>query len=252
VIFLRLLDEALRCAKENDLKLLSFSMGDLLTHTKILYKDQVFIGVTITPRNEGDLFASEYESLEQLLNGGKTYDISKRAFALSAINAIGQFLLSLNKPVFGENLRTELSSKIVTLSKKDDKIVFIGNLSPVVTRLKQLGKNVTVFCRESNNKHIGIYNDIFEYEAVSQADIVVITGASLIGSTIDAILKFTTNTKAVILAGFSAGGYPKWYEGVGITHIGSIYLEDFVLDKKDTTLDKIFDQKCYFVEIGNS
>ena len=92
--------------------------------------------------------------------------------------------------------------------------------------------------------------DIFEYEAISKADIVVITGATLIGSTIDAILKFTSNAKMVVLAGFSAGANPEWFKNKNIDYIGSISLKD--CKKEDVLLndlETIFKNGCYITKI---
>ncbi|QOG11986.1 Rossmann-like domain-containing protein [Arcobacter sp. FWKO B] len=250
MILNKLIEYAKICAKQHNLVLLDFGMGDTLTYTKIGFLDKVFIGLTITPKKEGDLFNCEYVDLEDILNKGKYFDVAKRAQALSAINAIGQFLSSYENIDLQGNLREVLTDFINHKSSKTDKIVFIGNLSPVVLRLKQHGKDVNVFCRQESDKHLGVYNDIFEYEGVSQADIVVITGASLIGSTIDALLKFTQKARIVILAGFSAGSYPKWYSNLGITHVASINTNGFKICN-NTTLEDIFERKCYLVEVSN-
>jgi len=250
VIFDTLTKQARVASKQYDLKLVEYCVGSVFTHTVVEYKNKKYIGLTLTPKEEGEVYLTEYESLEDIFEKSKYYDISKRAVALSAVNAVGQFLLDMEKIELKDNLRALLSDFINHNSSKEDRIVFVGNLSPVVLKLKQSGKNVDVFCRQTSDKHLGIYNDIFEYEGVSKADIVVITGASLIGSTIDAVLKFTQKAKIVILAGFSAGGHYKWYENIGITHIASIYTDGFVMNK-NTVLEDIFEQKCYLMETSN-
>lgn len=250
MIFDTLIKQVKLTSQQYNLKLVEYCVGSLLTHTVVEYKNKKYIGLTLTPKDEGEVYLTEYTSLEDIFEKSKYYDISKRAVALSAINAVGQFLLDMEKRELKDNIRVVLSDFLNRNSSKEDKIVFVGNLSPVVLKLKQSGKNVDVFCRQTNDKYLGIYNDIFEYEGVSKADIVVITGASLIGSTIDAVLKFTQKARIVILAGFSAGGYYQWYENMGITHIVSISTEDFIINKY-TVIEDIFEQKCYLKEIGN-
>lgn len=250
MIFDTIIKQAKFTSKQYNLKLVEYCVGNLFTHTVIEYNNKKYMGLTLTPKDEGEVYLTEYTSLEDIFEKSKYYDISKRAVALSAINAVGQFLLDMEKIELKDNLRTLLSEFINSHSSKEDKIVFIGNLSPVVLKLKQSGKDVDVFCRQTNDKYLGVYNDIFEYEGVSKADIVVITGASLIGSTIDALLRFTHKAKIVLLAGFSAGGYYKWYENMGITHIASVTTSGFVVNK-NTVLEDIFDQQCYLKEIGN-
>jgi hypothetical protein len=250
VIFDTLIEQARLTSKQYNLKLVECCVGSFFTHTVIESENKKYIGLTLTPKDEGEIYLTEYTSLDDVFDKSKYYDISKRAVALSAVNAVGQFLFDMEKIDLKDNLRTLLADFINNHSSKEDKIVFIGNLSPVVLKLKQSGKNVDVFCRQTNDKYLGVYNDIFEYEGISKADIVVITGASLIGSTIDAVLKFTQKARIVILAGFSAGGHYAWYENMGITHIASVTTSGFVMSK-NTVMEDIFEQKCYLKEIGN-
>lgn len=250
MIFHQLLEYALLCAKQHSLTLVDFGIGDEFVYTKIGVLNQEFIGITITPKGEGEVLIPQYSNLYELLEQSRGFDVSKRALGLSAINAIGQFLLKFDTPKLESNLRQTLIEFLQNNYTKNDKIVFIGNLSPVVMKLQETKANIQVFCRQKNDSQQNIYNDIFEYEALENADIVVITGASLIGSTIDAMLKYTQKARIVILAGFSAGGYYKWYSNLGITHVASINTNGFKICN-NTTLEEIFERKCYLVEVGN-
>ena len=187
-------------------------------------------------------------SIEEILTTNN-YNLALRAVSLALINAIDQYELSKKNIPLKPNLREELHETIYNLSCEDDNIVFIGNLKPVVKKLKQSRKNITVFCRSMTDEKNGVYNDIFEYEAVEKADIVIITGAALIGSTIDALLKFTKKAKAIILSGFSAGLNPSWLEGFPISHVVSTSLKKSKKeDILNISLEEIFSNNCYTIK----
>ncbi len=245
-------NKALNCAKENNLEFIDFEICDLLTYVRVSDKKKIFTGVALTPKGEGQLETIQCSSIKEILQS-KTYDISLRAVTLATINAIGQYTLSKEKLELRENLREELTKLIMKNSNELDKIVFIGHLSPVVNKLKENKYDVTVFCRTKTDSQNKVYNDIFEYEAVSEASIVVITGAALIGSTVDALLQFTKKAKMVILAGFSAGVYPLWLDNIGFTHIASTYLENFSPEIiKQNKLEDVFQNPCYIYHLKNN
>jgi hypothetical protein len=241
--------KALKYTCENNLRLLEFKVCELFTYAIISDENKTFTGVTLTPKNEGALKKVNPSSIEEILNT-KNYDVTIRAITLATINAVGQHKLSKNLPVLKPNLRVELPKLILQNSTSEDKIVFIGHLEPVVNKLKENARDVSVFCRMKVEPENKIYNDIFEYEAVNDASIVVITGASLIGSTIDALLKFTSKAKMVVIAGFSAGAYPKWFNNIGVTHVVSTYLENFSKETiKQNKLEDVFENPCYVFDI---
>jgi len=242
-------EKALKSAKKNNLELEGFHIGELFTYALIKDQKNKFIGVTLTPKNEGELTKESFNTIDEILTS-KNYNPTSRAIILATINAIGQYELQNQDMILKNSLREELYKLIVNNSQKDNKIVFIGNLKPVVKQLREESRDVTVFCRSKVEPANKVYNDIFEYEAVSSADIVIITGASLIGSTIDALLKFTQKAKMVVISGFSVGLNPIWLKNLGITHVASLYLENCPqkeIEKDD--LETIFKNRCYIQKI---
>ncbi len=244
----QLKEKALQSAVKNKLFLKEFLLDKTFTFCIISDGKSNAIGLTLTPKNEGELNEVSMNSIEEILTTNN-YNLALRAVSLALINAIGQYELSKKNIPLKPNLREELHETIYNLSCEDDNIVFIGNLKPVVKKLKQSRKNITVFCRSMTDEKNGVYNDIFEYEAVEKADIVIITGAALIGSTIDALLKFTKKAKAIILSGFSAGLNPSWLEGFPISHVVSTSLKKSKKeDILNISLEEIFSNNCYTIK----
>ena len=243
MIFDTLCNRALQTISQNSPTLTNYEMGKTFTYVTLCYNNQDFIGVTLTPSDEGDLSAIDYKNPKQLVtNCG--YDLAKRAFALACINATGQFLQD-SRYTLQQNLRQSLSQLILKNSNTRSKIVFVGDLKPVVAKVKKQRKNVEVFCRRQNSSDRGVYSDIFEYEALAKCDIAIITGASLIGSTIDAMLAFCTKAKMVVLAGFSASGHYEWFANTPITHIATLTTQGIDMQKCEKDMENIFNQKSY-------
>ncbi len=205
------------------------------------------VGVCLKPKGEGSKAAAKSGDLADMI--GTNYCVHSRAAGVAAINALGQHAMA---PGSGEkNLRELLSTQIMHRCGQKSRIVFIGHLEPVVAKLRQNGYDPQVFCRQRVDTNARIYNDIYEYEAISKADMVIITGASLIGSTIDAMLAFTRPRQTVILAGFSAGAYPGWYKNTGVDYVASIDLGTCTkAGAKALDMAKVFAYPAYFEKIG--
>lgn len=241
--------QALQSAKKNSLILKSFKICEPFTYVEVTNKTKSFIGVALSPIDEGDLENINFKNIEDILEDD-SFNLASRAIILTTINAIGQYELQENPPSLKKNLRVASCEFLLENSTKKDKIVFIGNLKPVIKKLKENSRDVAVFCRRKKELNSEVYNDIFEYEAVSKADIVVITGAALIGSTFDAILKFATNAKIIMVSGFSAGLNPVWLKNSNVTHIASLYLKDCSKDKiEKNPFEDIFENSCYLQKI---
>jgi hypothetical protein len=80
------------------------------------------------------------------------------------------------------------------------------------------------------------------------ADVVIITGAALIGSTIDALLAMSSKKAHIILAGFSAGLYPAWLGETRIAQVASINLANVPLTGLlNYEIEEIFAHPCYIL-----
>jgi len=207
------------------------------------------IGVTLTPHNEGKIDVLQGKTIQEVFDYAKHYDPVQRAFALSLVNALGQHAIH-NSIELQEDIRSLLSKNILAMTNKDDEVIFIGNLKPVVMRLHKEQRVPLVFCRNKEHYEKGVYSDIFEYEHIQKNNIAIITGASLIGSTLDALIKLSPKNSIRILAGFSAGAHPSWFKGTGITHIASIAITTkFKASLHKDQWDSVFSYPSYFIKV---
>ena len=150
--------------EKNNLKLKKIYIGKVFTYVLVCDENdenETSIGITLTPIKEDS--SKEFSSLEEILKDNSYLSLS-RAIALAAINAVGQYEIKKQNFLLEDNLREAIFNLIMENYKKDDKIVFVGNLKPLVKKLKEDNKDVEVFCRAKVETKIGVYNDIYEYE----------------------------------------------------------------------------------------
>jgi hypothetical protein len=245
-IYRNLAQNALQALQTDKIVLKTYGMDESLVKVTVRGNDDLFTGVTITPKNEGALCNTRFDNVKELLERSYAFDVGLRAYGLACINAIGGFLNAKEGLHANDSLRSGVVDFVDKNSSTADEVVIIGHLVPVVEKLRQNGKNVKVFCRQKTDIADALYNDIFEYEALQNADIVVVTAATLLGSTVDAILKFTANAKIVMLTGFSAGGYVPWYKKIGFTHLASLQIKG---DARDLRFENLFENPSYLVKL---
>ncbi len=248
-LFQHLKTQAFAYAKDQHITLVDFGASASMIYAIVADTTKKAIGVTLIPHGEGELCALQGASIEEVFEFSSAFNPLQRAFALAVINALGQHALSNDGKcdVSNKGVQALLSEKILDVTQVGDEVVFVGNLRPVVTKLKENGRKPIVFCRQKQQYGDGVYSDIFEYEAIQYAPIAIITGASLIGSTLDALLRLSPKDSLRILAGFSAGTYPKWFEGTGITHIASMKLDCIFKDALlKNNWEAVFNYPGYF------
>lgn len=226
MLFDQLTQSARQAAYAHGLKLCEFTLGALLTHVRVTDGLRTASGVCLTPTGEGRPTPIRTDSLDAIWDEGKAFDVYRRALALAAANAVGQWQRALVPSTDTVGMRDLLLRRLLDVSTPDTTIVFIGHLKPVVAGLRAAGRHPIVFCRAENDPEQNVYNDIFEYEGLIDAEIVIMTGAALIGSTADAVIRASSSARQRYAAGFSAGANPEWFRGSGITHVASPLLAD--------------------------
>ena len=223
----KLMERAKAYAFEHKIKIDDFGVTASMIYVIVSNDERNAIGVTLVPHAEGPMGVLQGSHIEEIFEHAKAFHALQRAFALALINALGQHALKGEKElsVNEAGARSLLLEKILEFTQEGDEVVFVGNLAPLVAKLKEKGRKPIVFCRQKQQYNEGIYSDIFEYEMIQKAPIAVITGATLIGSTLDALMHLSPKESIRILVGFSAGAHPAWFENTGVTHIGSMQLE---------------------------
>jgi uncharacterized protein (DUF4213/DUF364 family) len=248
-IFESLRLNAINALKENSYKTEALGMTISCAYCSLTLNNKLGVGLALSPQGEGALSPIESNPLS-ILEKAKVYEPFSRAAALSVMNAIYAHKRTSLSVDYAPDMRVMLTQKVLKATDKDSRIVIIGNLKPVVAKLRENERNIEVFCRSSNNPSEKIYNDIFEYEAAMDADVLIITGAALLGSTVDALVAMSPKASLRILTGFSAGVDPQWLKGTGITHVCSVNLNPSVINNLAlNNFESIFDYESYLIAV---
>jgi uncharacterized protein len=247
-LFARLQHAALDEARDHGLRLADFGMGLSCAYAVVEGAQGHALGAALTPRDEGPASVLRGETLREMVEAGSRYDPFARAAALAVMNAVSRYLLP-PEPEAGD-LRATVCAKVLAATKPGSRIVVIGYLRPLVECLKREGRDVAVFCRGHRDPQQGIYNDIFEYEAAGEAEVLLMTGAVLTGATLEALLALSPRASMRVLTGFSSGVHPRWLEGSGVTHLASIRLEEAVkMRLLRNEWEALFDYPAYWLEV---
>lgn len=249
-IFKHLMSEAQKYALQHNIEVIDFGVTSSMVYVIVDGREnKQRIGVTLVPYGEGEFGSLKGRTVKEIFSYALNFHPLQRAFALALINALGQYAIN-DSFELKEDIRALLSKNILDMTQESDEILFIGNLKPVVNKLRENKRVPIVFCRNREHYKDGVYSDIFEYEMIQKNSVAIITGATLIGSTIDALIKLSPKESVRILAGFSAGAHPSWFKGTGITHIASISLEvDFKEYLYKNQWEKVFEYPSYFVKV---
>lgn len=246
-ILKQLSEKAKKYALQEGIVLEDFGVTSSMIYAVVKNGEKSAIGVTLTPTSEGQMGCLQGSSIEEIFSFQEQYSPMQRAFCLALINALGQHSLEQAE---GEDVQIHslLPERLLEMTKVGDEVVFVGNLAPVIAKLKENGRKPIVFCRDRAKE--GTFSDIFEYEAITKAPIAVITGSSLIGSTIDALMSLSPQNSTRILTGFSAGANPLWFKGTKISHIASMRLEiGFKEELLKNNWQKVFTYGSYVKEV---
>ena len=189
-------------------------------------------GLAIVPVEDvlGMPMARPIIELKDIAEHASSTNIIEKSLGIALLNAISQYILLDMEYI--EEYRVEQDKSLIELvleavrGHKDEKIVVVGNMVPLVKKLREHGFNPIVLERNPAYRGKSCLPDSSGYRELLDADITIITGATLVNDTIDIVLKLAEKAKIKILAGPTAAVYPEPFFDKGITHIASTRIID--------------------------
>ncbi len=152
--------------------------------------------------------------------------VTNRTIFLACINAISQYLMWHRNMGRGRIIYTNLIDLITSRIEQSDNVVVIGNMVPLVRRIREKMVRIHVFERDPLLRTGNAMPDYFEYRYLEHADIVIITGAALLNDTIDLILRYTPKSATKIIVGPTAQLLPEilleWFDIVASLRIDNM------------------------------
>ena len=169
-----------------------------------------FIGLAFTPLEDLTL---HYEipsklNLEELPNYIGSTNMLLKTLGIAAINSISQYILDTEKGCSNYEFIPNKDLCDVINIDSNDRVVVIGYIGPIINRLKKLSRYVYVLERSLSRRHDAL-PEVLAPRVVSNADVVIITGSTLINDTIDNILSLSRNARLRAIVGATAQVYPE-------------------------------------------
>lgn len=185
-----------------------------LGFTGVKVSDEV-MGICFTPRTEaidscclyfdkpGTLWKKDIFSVAEM---GKSKNPLERVVGIATINALSQIIF--REEEYLPNTRDDVLDLIPLL--KSDRVVMVGNIGPFIDYIKGNSKHVTVI---DNNPALQGKQDgyvvVNDLNVLKEADISIITGASMVYDTVDQVLELAQSSRHITMVGPSLGCLPE-------------------------------------------
>ncbi len=181
------------------------------------------VGLSFVPREDiiGCPIANE-PKIDKISSLMKSKNILDRILAVAVLNAVSQYLIWNVDKLEAE--KVNLIDKVCEVVDGSEKVVVIGNMIPLVRKIKGIAREVLVFERNPNYRTQAL-PDCLEFEFIEDADILIMTGATLVNGTFDAINKLS-NPKLKIIVGPTAQAHPDIFKELGINLVCSLKVVD--------------------------
>lgn len=205
------------------IRVVDYGIGLRYSYVLIDYKGRNYIGLSHTLHSY--LRSFHYKDTEidpgqlvELVSSINPYD---KQYGHALLNAMSQCIVLEDKE---HRLINDKDPDDLVDIRRDDLVVFIGDIKPLVDRVKSINENVYVFeediCRRGK-----VYPAGYEFRVLQDADIVFMTGSVLTNDTFDAVLSYARRAREKIMVGPSAQIVP-WLLGDKVTAIASILVLD--------------------------
>jgi len=159
---------------------------------------------------------------ESLLDLVASLNSLEKVLGIALLNALSAYLLHVIGYKGDIDIYKEGIFDVVTRMAKEP-IVVVGNMMPLVNRLKEVGiKDITVIERNPCIRCGVAFSDIAASRVIPTARTLIVTGATLVNDTIDHILNLATDKAKVILVGPTAALHPEPAFKMGIHAIASL------------------------------
>ncbi len=195
-------------------EIIDFCIG--LKYTYVLLKGfrGISLGLAFTPIEDiqgtkpiHDTMNLSIENVESMIT---SIDPLEKVLGVALINALSGYLLwnleeyRKYRKVFEENI-VDILTRIAI-----EPIVVIGNMGPIVRRLREHGfKDIIVLERNPCMRYGYALSDTAMMRVLPRAKTLIITGATLVNDTIDLILRFSDSNALKVLVGPTASIYPQ-------------------------------------------
>lgn len=195
-------------------------------YVEVLTEEGRYLGVALVPHEDihgvrAPLREPSMESLIELVSSPNPFD---KVLGVALINALSSHLIRKDEELSG---LPEISEGVPSLLSSEGvrSVLVVGNMVPLVRKLKEAGMEVYVTERNPAGRWGGAYPDTSFARLARNVEAAVITGATLVNDTIDFLLEALDHTFKV-LVGPTAGAYPRLLAPRYVDAVASMVVDD--------------------------
>lgn len=216
-------EKVLELTDPGEIRVVDYGIGLRYSYVLIDYRGKNYIGLSHTLHSYLRSFRYkdveiDPERLVELVSSINPYD---KQYGHALLNAMSQYIVFEDRE---HRLINDKDPDELLDIRRDDLVVFIGDIKPLVDRVKRINENVYVFeediCRREN-----VYPAGYEFRVLQDADIVFMTGSVLTNDTFDSVLSYARRAREKIMVGASAQIVP-WLLRDKVTVVASILVLD--------------------------
>jgi uncharacterized protein (DUF4213/DUF364 family) len=153
----------------------------------------------------------------------------KKAMGIAVLNALSMKCWKLKQPDH-YTIKSRMDAMDAVSVLDSDYVVVVGALVPALRQLKRRGKPFGILELDKST----LKEDELPYhvaperaaEAVSRADLLIVTGTTLINDTLEGLLRERKPGARVVVMGPTASGLPEAFFRRGVTVIGGVLVND--------------------------
>ena len=190
-----------------DLKLSDTCVG--IFYTAVMLKNN-YVGLCYTPKEDiGHPTGKPQPSFRgagalKIARLANSLNMIERAIGIATLNALSQYLMELKRyeRQFGVD-----ASDALELHKRD-RVVMVGYIKPLVEKVKVKVRELHVLERNPQMRGDALPDTLAEI-IVPKADVVIISGASMVNATLDRLLELSKRARLTAVVGPTASMLPE-------------------------------------------
>lgn len=194
-----------------------------LCYTAVML-DNGYVGLCHTPTED---IAHTHWGRRRDFHGFKALEITRLASSLDMIektvgittlNALSQYLMDSE----GYERQFGMDAFDAIDVRREDSVAVVGYIRPLVGKLRERAREVHVFERNPQLRGDAL-PDTFVDSILPKADVVVISGSSLVNETLDRLLELSKRARFVVFAGPTASTLPEPLFKRGVNVVAGVH-----------------------------
>lgn len=207
-----IIDELLGLIEKRRSQLENFKLSGVcvsLCYTAVML-DNGYVGLCHTPTEDighshwgrrRDFHGFKALEIARLAN---SFDMIERTVGIATLNALSQHLMDSE----GYERQFGMDAFDAMNVRREDSVAVVGYIRPLVGKLRENALEVHVFERNPQLRGDAL-PDTFVDSILPKADVVVISGSSLVNGTLDRLLELSEKARVVVMTGPTAGMLPE-------------------------------------------